>query len=349
MSKEPISRPVEVSDLRYLLHDHLPDACWTLGGALRFDASLLRLISYLSQFFPLRRPARAAGVPPCHWSLDWHEQRKPFSLQEYSLLLDRYTEAGVGLVLTFDNPFLTPGQLEDSYALRLATLLHQRRQDSSLPHALCVANDQLAGRLRQHCPRLPIHCHINRLVAEPGKRTPDLYAKLSGIYDRICLHPADATRPALFTALEQPESYDIVLNDPCLRNCPVRRDHMRLLAERRLDPYNASLAERQTGMIQRNGCQKTDAHHLHQKATCNLTRGESTALYQQGFRSFVVQSSLFRNEITLLWDIFHCMLDHSPETDNKSALIAASGMDFAGIPAQQVPSGLKGFSFSTSD
>ena len=103
---------------------------------------------------------------------------------------------------------------------------------------------------------------------------------------------------------------------------------------------------RRSELISRVGCQKIDSTTLAQKASCNLTRDEATALYEAGFRSFVIQAQQFRNEMTLLWDIFQCMLDYSPEISNKAALIATSTMAEFGKPSNALPSGLRQFSFT---
>jgi len=119
---------------------------------------------------------------------------------------------------------------------------------------------------------------------------------------------------------------DILINDPLPRNSAVRRDHLRLLADIRLDPYNADLNRRRTALAERDGWHSICREELRQGATCNLTRTEACALYAAGYRSFVVQGNQFRNEMTLLWDIFACTLDYSPELCNKSALVASAIM-----------------------
>ncbi len=341
---QPPDNTVTAEQLKFLLENHLPDAQWTIGGALRFDASLGIITEFLSSTFPLRMLVRVAGVPPCRWSLDWFVQRRPVNIAAYADTLEQYARHNLGVLLVFDNPFVTEDMLQDPYALKLVSELY--RCDRVRKNALCVASDLLATRLREYCPKMPLFCHPNRLVAERGKRTPALYEKLSGLYDRVCLHPMDAVRPSLYTALKEPKRYDAVINDPCLRLCPIRRDHMRLLADMRQSPYDMELAARRSQMIERNGCHAVDAAHLRQKASCNLTHEESSALYAAGFRSFIIQGNQFRNEMTLLWDIFNCLLDFSPELHNKAALIATSAMAQFSIPQQKLLSGLHRFSFS---
>lgn len=262
----------------------------------------------------------------------------------YAERLESYARLNCGVALVFDNPFIAENMLQNVHANQLVRELH--RCDRIRKNAIYVASDLLASYLRDHGPKLPIFCHPNRLIVEIGKRTPDLYNKLATKYDRVCLHPADAARPTIYKNIATPEKFDTIINDPCLRNCSIRREHMRLLAEIRQAPYDTALNTRREQMIARNGCHTIESSQLRQKLTCNLTREESIELYETGFQSFIIQSNQFRNEITLLWDIFQCMLDHSPSLSNKSALIAVSAMAQLGTAQKTIPSGLRGFSFT---
>lgn len=344
MSTPDITPEQAVENLRFLTRNYLPEAVWTVGGALRFDNSLLTLNNFLSQMLAIRRFHQVAGAPPCAWSLDWFVQRRPIAFDAYCNALEAYARQNTGVTLVFDNPNLSEADLNDAYGLNLVQELHNR--DRIRRNAVCVASDALAARLRTALPKLRIYCHPNRLVMEKGKRTPALYNKLAAQYDRVCLHPADAVKPSITNALEQKEKFDIIINDSCLRTCPVRREHIALLADMRRAPYDTELMRRRSDLISRVACQKMNPAELQQKASCNLTRAEATALYEAGFRSFIIQAQQFRNEMTLLWDIFHCMLDYSPELCNKAALIASSGMAEFGKASDALPSGLRQFSFT---
>lgn len=344
MSTPEITPEQAVENLRFLTRDYLPQAAWTVGGALRFDKSLLTINNFLSQMLAVRLFSNVAGSPPCAWSLDWFVQRRPLAFDAYCSALEAYAKQNVGVILTFDNPSLSVADLNDSYCMGLVRELHNR--DRVRKNAVCVASDALAEHLRTALPKMRIFCHANRLVVEKGKRSAALYNKLATLYDRVCLHPADAVKPSIVNALEHKEKFDIIMNDSCLRTCPVRREHIALLAEMRRAPYDTELMRRRSDLIGRVGCQKCTPGELTQKASCNLTREEATALYEAGFRSFIIQAQQFRNEMTLLWDIFHCMLDYSPELCNKSALIASSAMAEFGKASDALPSGLRQFSFT---
>ncbi len=344
MSTPTISEEEALRNLRFLVEQDMPEALWTVGGAMRYDRSLLAIANFFTRSLGVRRINNVAAVIPCRWSLDWFVQRRPMGLAEYSALLENYAHAGIGVTLVFDNPFIREEELEDAYALRLVQELYKR--DRVRRNAVCVASDLLAARLRAVVPHLPLHCHMNRLVVEQGRRTAALYNKLAGQYNRVCLHSADAAKTSVIAAIAEPARFDVIMNDPCLRTCPVRGEHLRLLAAMRREPYAVDAMRQRSELISRAGCHRVDAATLHQKTTCNLTREEAHALYASGFRSFVVQSQQFRNEMTLLWDIFQCLFHATPELCNKMALIATSAMAEVRPTPCSVPSGLRAFSFT---
>ena len=339
-----IIKPISAEQLSFMVENHLPKTSWTFGGAFRYDAALDVVITNLSKSFPLRKPFSVAGCPACKWSLDWYTERRPMGLNVYSAQLEHSASLNVGVMLTFDNPFVTEEDLNDSYAAALVSELY--RCDRVRKNCVCVASDRLAARVRELCPKIMICCHPNRLIVEQNKRTPELYNKLAETYSTVCLHPVDATRPAIFTKLEHPEYFSVLVNDPLPRNSALRREHLRLLADIRRDPYNVDLCMRRAKLVERDGWHVVDADALRQKATCNLTRNETAALHAAGFRHYIVQGNQFRNEMTLLWDIFRCTMDYGPELSNKSALVASSVMAAFGQPKLQMPSGLKSFKFT---
>lgn len=331
----------------FLTSSYLPQAEWTVGGAFRFDSSLQTLIGFLKNQVGAYRITQAAGAPPCLWSLDYFVQRRPLHYRDYCQALENYAALGVGVTLVFDNPFLEDDVLEDGYGMLLVQELYKR--DRLRRNAVCVASDKLAAKIRSFCPQLPLHCHFNRLAAESKPRTPELYRALAAQYDSVCLHPADGGNAELIRALTEtgdPRRWAVVVNDPTLREAPMRSDHLQLLAHMRRAPYNAMLMGLRAGLIDHEGEQNPAKLLAEGKSTCNLTRGETKALYAAGVRCFILQSQLFRNEMTLLWDILHSIPDNDPAISNKRALVAGSAMAEFGQPGSDLPSGLKHFSFS---
>lgn len=344
---ETISQEEALQKLSVVTADYVPEALWTVGGAFRYDKSLQTTANFLATSLGVRRIDTVAGVPPCLWNLDYFVQRRPVALDKYCAMLETYAQMGIGVTLVFDNPYLTPEQLQDSYGALLVRTLYER--DRIRKNSVCVASDALAARIREICPQMKVRCHYNRLIAETQRRTAALYNRLAEQYERVALHPADASKPSIWKALEQPERFDIVLNDPTPRNHPLRRELLQLLSAMRVAPYDADLLRRRAELHNKVGETRNLAETLQRRDTCNLSRAETQALYEAGFRSFVIQQQHFRNEMTLLWDIFQCMFSYSPELMNKHALIASSAMAEFGRPKETLPSGLRQFAFSQSE
>lgn len=343
-SQQPqVMTPGQQQALHALVADYLPESYWILEGAFRFDASVRQLYRNTALGPGFRKLCQVAGAPPCLWSLDWGEQRRVLAQNEVIALLKEYAQLHLGVTLIFDNPYVTGEVLDDVYGHMLVSELQNHGEAGRV--ALCVANDALADCLRQRYPQLPLICHYNRLVAESGRRTPALYESLCKRYNRVMLHPADAARPALYRALKGPERFDVVINDSCLRTCPVRREHMRLLAQRRRCPYESGCMVQEQLLVERIGCRKAEAPALETKARGFLTRREAQDLYAAGFRAFFVQGAQYRHEMTLLWDYLRCALDDQPALSNKTAQIAASALSGLKPHAPALTSGLRSFDF----
>lgn len=336
-----------LAKLSVVTADYVPEAEWTVGGAFRYDNSLLTIANFLDTSLGVRSISTVAGVPPCLWNLDYFVQRRPVALVKYCSMLEAYAQKGIGVALVFDNPYVTPEQLADPYGAMLVQQLYER--DRIRKNSICVASDALAAKIREMYPKMKVSCHYNRLIAETQRRSAALYNRLAEQYTRVALHPADASKPSIWKDIEHPERFDIVLNDPTPRNHPLRRELLQLLAAMRISPYDTELMSRRAELHNRVGETRHLAETLQRKDTCNLSRAETQALYDAGFRSFVIQQQHFRNEMTLLWDIFQCMFSYSPELINKHALIASSAMAEFGRAKETLPSGLKQFAFSQSE
>ncbi len=330
--------------LAYLSKDYMPDAVWTIEGIFRHDYSVYQLVHYLTHAIPLGRFSRLTGAVPCLWSLDWFEQRRPIDLPHFAGLLNNHLKLNLGLTLIFDNPFIKEEDLDNHYALSLVTELC--RNNPHKKNAVSVANDMLAEHLRSQYPDLELHCHVNKIGAEPETvtRSADYYNKLLTRYQRVCLHPDDAFNPNIYTAISDMARVDIIVNDTCLRGCPLRKKHLELLDDKRRHPYVADHRQRRLELQSSAGCLNAFSHAPHEKTGNTLTKKECRALYDAGYRSFIIQSHRFRNEMTLMWDIFQCMFAPTPAISNKLALLISSTLGNL-RPAKNIPaSGLKSFS-----
>ena len=330
--------PDALQRLKLLVENHLPEARWTLGGVFRFDTHILTMLAYMHMYFPPRQLARVAGTLPGAWSLDMYSPRPMMSIQAVVERYQAYANEKVGIVLVFDNPVPPAESLKDEYAHHVVQLLFQKENNPTGQNAVCVASDTLAAIIRERCPHAKIMCHPNRSIVSTAKRTSAYYAQLEGLYDEIILHPRDAVTPSVFTQIKRNGVYGAVVNDPMPRNFPTRRELLNLLAEIRRRPYDYELRLHKERMLSR-----FDAFTW--ENTNNLTMDEEKRLYEHGIRSFIIQAYMFRNELTLLWDMFYHLLRTEPEFSNKAALVVSAALSYIRENPDRLASGTHLFSF----
>lgn len=334
--------------LAFLTSDRFPEARWHLGGAFRFDFVLQNLVDFLQKQTPgLFTLSGIGGAPPCLWTIDWFRQRPLANLQVFQRRLEDYARAGTGVTVEFDSPVIGDDELRDAAANRLLQELYQR--DRVRKNAVAVANDKLARHIRRELPKLPLYAHVNRAVMEKAKRTADFYNKLTEHYDLVTLHPADCTDGKLLDGLEDPSRFMIVINDTCLRGCPVRREHMALLAQLRRRPLSAELSAGRARFLQTTGCESIDRDVLRQNRTLSMTEQDIKSLYERGIVHLIVQDASLRNEVTVIWETLRALFGSSPELAHKIGCLLSSFMAGCAPSMKKLPSGLGRFSFGNYD
>ncbi len=312
-----MSTEFDTSILKKLI-EPLTDAQWIIGGGLRFDEELMALHEYLKQYLAPRQLRHITATPPSLWSIDWLGQRSLIPDTPLVKRIRKYNAAGIAVSLVFDNAFIPEQHLDDDYGIGLVHELSQ----SSL-NSLWIASDTLRDHLRQHFPRLPLYAHPNRIYTERQKRSASLYQKLSEHYDRVALHPRDATRAEIYTPLAaEAARYIIIANDRCIATCPLRREHLQQLALRREQPYQSAARLAIHELQQRNGCQSVI--HTLQGKRGNLSQSQLSNLYELGYRHFAILDEKMRSAADLFHDLFHFSLNQSHEIQHIRATLVSS-------------------------
>lgn len=339
--------PSQPPSLAFLTETRFPQVEWRLGGAFRFDFYLQNLLDFLKKQMPGLFRVSVAGTPPCLWSIDWYRPRPLINLEQYGATLENYARAGVGVTVEFDNPLLSEEDLRDAASNKLLSEIYRR--DRIRKNAVAVANDKLAAHIRAEWPKLPLIAHLNRAVMEPGKRTADFYNRLAEQYDRVTLHPADCASPGVIDKLDAPDRFLAVVNDSCVRNCPVRREHMTLLSQLRRKPYSAELAAGRARFLQTAGCEAIDAAVLRQNRTLLFSEEAMHVLVDRGVRQFAVQDASLRNEATVLWEWLRALFGPADEKGHRVACLISSLLAGSVPNKNKLSSGLRSFSFGNYD
>ncbi len=337
----PAPKKPNFEAMRYLVNDYMPDAIFISGGALRAGRGLRLLNQYLETGVGCRKLSYVADVMPCLWSLNWSNKSSALNDHIYTVQLQCYAKAGLPVGLCFDNPFITQEMLSDAYGQALVNALLGSNPTGQ--NFVCVASDALRDLLKKKYPKLIICAHQNRIIADMVKRTASFYNTLAERYDKVILHPADGSRSEITKDLKDKNKFVFIVNDPCLRTCPVRRDHLRCLSACRLEPFKVEHQHSIAKLIQQTACMEPAAMLSGQSS--NLSRAQLEALYADGFRYFAFQSQRFEQMATLLSDIMNTLFTAAPEHTHQVSTLQANFYGLFSTDSKLTKSGIGDFDF----
>lgn len=335
------------SQYRFLANELIPDAIWNIGGAFRHDDLLTLILKLFNvNLDKIVTLSDFNGTLPCLWSLDWYQVPSISTPGQIIETMEKYASQNVGVVLNFDNPLVNAQLLNDSMGESLVKYLFDH--DRCRKNAASVATRTLANHIRKTFPKLPLHAHVNLTVAEGAQGNADHYRKLADTFQRVGIHSADAINMELMEKLEDKDKYEITVNDTCLSACPYRKQHMEILGNIRMQPWNLNLLAQRHQILSEVACEEVTLTTSKKTGrSLLLTDKEIKTLYDMGYRRFRVQSESMRNEISLAWEITRLLLSHRPELQNKVALAISSGMIVRKPTSNTPASGLSDFHFSS--
>lgn len=326
----------------FLANAAFPDAVWSIGGALLYDNAVIEFLKFVRSEVPVIRVRDVFGAPPCAWTLDWYSTRRLIPPGDFAAAVKKITELQVDFSLDFDNPFITEEELSDIVG---NTFL--RSLESSRTAHVYAASDLLAAHLRKHFPKLKIHAGINKSVAENAQGNLEYYCRSAEKFETTVLHPNDVIDAAFLEQLVArvpAEKFEIVVNDSCLRNCPVRREHLEVLSRIRRAPWDASWLQQRHALLGRAACENVVADPKNPAGKASiLSREEWKNAYALGFRNFKIQAEKLRSELAFFWEAGTWMLSDAPEFWHKKSAFMASAVNNIRIPEPVLKNGTSAF------
>jgi collagenase-like PrtC family protease len=246
------------------------DIKWTISGGLIFFHELSNYFEYVRRLVKSHTPV-VDSVHDCPPGLIWQGGRYipwgRFTLDQYIGFVKKYNSLGIGVNYTFSNICLEPGHLEDDMCNYLLD------QTENPMNGVILASDILRDHVRSNYPEFAIKASICNTSSD--------YQSLLDIYDIVVLQPDDNRKYDLISTLDT-SRLEILVNEPCVQDCPYRREHFmyfsRNVLERRIiykhsADLNACLAEK-AGDIR---C-----------AELVLSNEEVRRLYNLGIRNFKI-------------------------------------------------------------
>jgi hypothetical protein len=287
------------------IHKDWPEVKWNISGLFNYRTFLRILINSLNSHDILHVVGSFHGCPDLIWNGGYLNANVPNvdSVKFFRTL----NEHGIGVFLTFSNLVLGKKHLSDVEA----NLLLERLDENSGLNGVMVASDLLSDYIREKKPGLKQICAMEKCIIENPQGDIEWYKKMQERFDRVGVSTNHIFDLDLLDKLDRDKT-EILVNDECSYNCPVRKQHLELISK-----FNMGIRSKEvldglkkikqslcTGEFHTISEDKNPAHIR----SCFLKRSELKAIYDMGFRNFRIcgrRKSLFG----LAWNVTHFLFN----------------------------------------
>lgn len=296
-----------------------PDAMWDVSGAFVNDRELIGFHDFCQLCLGFQPFSVVHGSPLFKWNCGRvlkHLIRDVEEIREAGLA---YEKRRVAVDLTFSNFRLAPADMNDLTGNTLMEFF--RRHNPTGMNAVIMASDTLYEHVKKNFPELRTVSSILKVTMEKGRGKRDYYRRLAEKYDKVMIHPDDVENFALLESLEEKEKYELIVNEYCVRSCPIRYLHYESLAETAADffgydssPFEAKLAN--------NGCSRLGTLLTSEKhGVVAMPASAIRRAYEMGFRKFKLQGRGYATAAPLLFDLLRLVLrEDAPEENAMHAV-----------------------------
>lgn len=284
-----------------------PGAEWDVSGAFAKDAVLLRFHDFCREHLGYAPFAVVHGSPLFRWNCGRVLSMLQRSDKEINTAAAAYVKRGIPVDLTFTNPKLREEDMKNMLGNRLLSFF-AAQSTPQVRHAVIIGSDALYAHVKTNYSQLGTVSSILRITCDGGKGKLDSYLRLAERYDKVMIHPDDVFNYDMLEKLEDKGRYELILNEYCMRNCPMRAFHYTTMAEQAydIDGYDTTKFYK---ALERNGCQNLPAMLTDPAVGVSaLTTPEIDRLYDMGFRKFKLQGRAHPNALPLINDLLRFML-----------------------------------------
>ena len=304
-------------------HQIWPDAVWDVSGAFVNDRELVAFHDFCRLLLGFEPFNIVHGSPLCLWNSGRVLRHLMCDAEEMRAAGLAYEQRNIAMYLTFTNLILKEEHISD--ALGNALLIFARNHNPTKRNAAIVASDVLRDHIRKEYPELKLISSILKITNGGGKGKLDMYRKLADEYDEVMVHPDDVLNYDLLEKIEDKDRHILLVNEYCIRQCPLRPLHYKTLSESALNflGYDGSEFDKKQN---NNGCRDLNVLLTHPKhGVLALNTPEIQKLYDMGFRHFKMQGRGHANASAILFDLLRLVLRHDESGENA---IHAAGQRF---------------------
>ncbi len=303
-----------MNDSSSISFERWPGAVWDISGAFIFDQDILALHEFLTSYLGMQNPIHYVHGSPC---ITWNSgrvTREIYPPDFYKNAIQAYTKYKMSVLLTASNTLLTEQHLDDYAANQYCTMLHNASNQTQ--HGIITCSDLLNDYVKKNYPKLQRISSILKITTEQGKGKRDVYLRYLDEYDMVMLHPDDVYNTELLASLPHPERFIALINEYCIRQCPIRHLHYEDLSQNSLN-FLGHDSSRFIQKQEKNGCSNIYNVLLSAKhKTLAQSNEEITRLFEMGFKHFKVQGRGMGNVAAYLTDLLRLMLRRDAEDES---------------------------------
>ena len=287
------------------LDNRMPEAQWDVSGAFVYDKELLSLYDYFYTHYGIKIFSVVHGAPYGIWNSGRIKESFMRSPEQIVSCVQNYEARALPLDLTFTNTLLQQEHLSDTMGNELLSFVSEH--NASGANAVILSSECLYEYVKQEYPTLKTVSSILKVTTEKGKGSLSYYEELAERFDKVMIHPDDIRNFGLLEQLRDKSKYEIIVNEYCIRDCPIRAHHYKSLSASSLSAQKKNDGFEQK--VQKNGCQSMEGLLTSpKKFLLSLTRPEQEQLYDMGFRLFKVQGRGLANGAGVVWDVLDLIL-----------------------------------------
>lgn len=291
-----------------------PDAEWDVSGAFVNDRELVAFFDFCQQVLGFEPFHIVHGAPLCEWNSGRVLTQLIRTAEEIRTAGLEYEQRNISVYTTFTNLYLEEKHMKDRLCNAMCTFFS--RHNPTGRNAVIVASEVLRQHIRKEYPTLKLVSSILKITNGGGKGKPDVYKQLAEDYDEVMVHPDDVLNYDLLEQIEDKERHILLVNEYCIRNCPLRPLHYKTLSESafRFLSYDSSDFEKRQST---NGCQ--DLFTLladPKRSVLCLNTPEIQRLRDMGFRHFKLQGRGHNNASSILFDLLRLALRNDAADEN---------------------------------
>lgn len=278
-----------------------PKAEWDVSGAFVNDRELIAFFDFTKQALGFEPFHLVHGAPLCTWNSGRVLKQLIRSGEEIREAGLAYEERGIAVYLTFSNLLVEERHLQDYAGNALCQFF--ARHNVTGRNGVIVANELLREHVRREYPGLRCVSSILNVVNCAGKGKPDVYRRLAEQYDEVMVHPDDVLNDELLESLEDKDRYTLLVNEYCIRHCPLRPFHYKSLSMQALDFFGYDGREFDKQQMS-NGCRDLVRMLTDERlGVLALSTPEIAHLYDMGYRHFKLQGRGHANASSILFDL----------------------------------------------